>query len=90
MREQLLGLEVIQMEHGAGHLKIHHKFEGLHDDEPDALANAVWAARNLRSVPVSLTFDNYGEVEMIDNCKHPELKPAPFGELQCKKCEEFV
>ena len=43
LREQLFGLEVTQME-GSSHLKIHHRTEGMHDDEPDALGNAVWAA----------------------------------------------
>jgi len=90
LREQLLGLEVVQME-GSSHLKIHHKREGLHDDHPDALANACWAARLLRSVPVSLKYDaDYSGVIEIDECKHIELKEAPMGELECKKCGELV
>ncbi|MEK6882312.1 MAG: Hint domain-containing protein, partial [Nanoarchaeota archaeon] len=32
LREQLFGLEVTQME-GSSHLKIHHRTEGIHDDE---------------------------------------------------------
>lgn len=44
LREQLFGLKVEQPL-GSVHLKIHHKTSGIKDDEPDALANACWAAR---------------------------------------------
>lgn len=44
LKDQIFGLKVEQPL-GSVHLKIHHKTEGIKDDHPDALANAVWAAR---------------------------------------------
>lgn len=48
LREQILGLQVTQADNSI-HLKIHHKTEGLKDDEPDALANACYVARVLKN-----------------------------------------
>lgn len=87
LREQLLGL-VVEQPKGSTHLKIHHKTEGLHDDHPDALANACWAAKRLGSVPVSvnIVLDSSAQTE---RCRHPALR-AVDGELQCQKCEVYV
>ncbi len=87
LREQMMGLEVTRPD-GSVHLKIHHRTEGIHDDDPDALANACWAAKRLSSVPVSAEFLEYDEIkEENDDCKHVELKSVE-GELFCKACGE--
>lgn len=91
LREQLMALEVIQKE-GSPHLKIHHRTEGIRDDWPDSLANAVWAAR-FDSPPVSAQFVRYEqsakqEKEDLSECKHYFLKHTPEGELECKSCGE--
>ena len=44
LQEQILALKVEQPP-GSIHLKIHHKTEGIKDDEPDALANACFVAK---------------------------------------------
>jgi len=44
LQEQLLALKVEQPT-GSIHIKVHHKTEGVKDDEPDALANACFVAR---------------------------------------------
>ncbi|KKN19165.1 hypothetical protein LCGC14_0948510 [marine sediment metagenome] len=44
LQEQLLALKVEQPT-GSIHIKVHHKTEGIKDDEPDALANACFVAR---------------------------------------------
>ncbi len=43
--EQILALKVEQPV-GSIHIKVHHKTEGVKDDEPDALANACFVAKN--------------------------------------------
>ena len=58
LREQLLGLRFEKTT--AGHMKnpvimIHHSKEKVHDDHPDAFANACWVALRSESGPVSLT-----------------------------------
>ncbi len=44
LQEQILALKVEKPE-GSIHIKVHHKTEGIKDDEPDALANACFVAR---------------------------------------------
>ena len=44
LQEQILALKVEQPV-GSIHIKVHHKTEGVKDDEPDALANACFVAR---------------------------------------------
>lgn len=44
LQEQILALKVEQPI-GSIHIKVHHKTEGVKDDEPDALANACFVAR---------------------------------------------
>lgn len=91
LREQIMGLEVKQPE-GSTHLKIHHRTEGLHDDEPDALANACWAAKRLSSVPVSASFVRHNTDEKLPEeekpCRHEFLLPTSWGGLECKSCGE--
>jgi len=45
LKEQLLGLRFEKTD--AGHIKVHHAREGLHDDWADALANSLYAAKRL-------------------------------------------
>ena len=45
LKEQLLGLRFEKTD--AGHIKVHHAREGLHDDWADALANSFYAAKRL-------------------------------------------
>ena len=45
LKEQLLALKVEEPP-GSPHIKVHHKTEGVKDDEPDALANACYVARD--------------------------------------------
>jgi len=63
LQEQLTGLRFTQTQ--AGHLgrttiKIHHAKESIHDDHPDALANACWAATRLTNPVVTLNRVEYG------------------------------
>ena len=44
LQEQILALKVEQPI-GSIHIKVHHKTEGIKDDEPDALANACFVAK---------------------------------------------
>ncbi|KKM60925.1 hypothetical protein LCGC14_1536930 [marine sediment metagenome] len=44
LQEQILALKVEQPT-GSIHIKVHHKTEGVKDDEPDALANACYVAK---------------------------------------------
>ncbi len=44
LQEQILALKVEQPT-GSIHIKVHHKTEGVKDDEPDALANACFVAK---------------------------------------------
>lgn len=89
LREQILALQVEQPE-GSVHLKIHHKTEGIRDDQPDALANACWGAKRLSSPPVSFNFiSREAKVEKdLTECRHDRLKPINFGELACIECGE--
>jgi hypothetical protein len=89
LRDQLLSLKVEQPE-GSVHLKIHHKREGIHDDEPDALANVCWVARLSGSAPVSVSIIEFGSVEDLHNqdgeepeCKHHSRHHDKFGNLIC-------
>jgi len=66
LKEQIMGLRVEQPE-GSVHLKVHHKTEGVKDDEPDSLANACFAAKRLASPPVSAMWIPY---------KPPRTRPA--------------
>lgn len=45
LKEQILALKV-EKPVGSIHIKVHHKTEGVKDDEPDALANACFVAKN--------------------------------------------
>ena len=45
LKEQILALKVEQPI-GSIHIKVHHKTEGIKDDHPDALANALYVAKN--------------------------------------------
>ena len=45
LKEQILALKVEQPV-GSIHIKVHHKTEGVKDDHPDALANALYVAKN--------------------------------------------
>ena len=88
LREQLLGLEVEQPE-GSVHLKIiHHRTEGIHDDEPDALANACFAAKRLGSFPVGLNIVEEQKMKDIFTCRHIKRKHNEYGELICSDCGE--
>ncbi len=92
LKDQILGLEVKQPE-GSTHLKIHHRTEGMHDDEPDALANACYVAKRFASVPVGLSIVDKGKrhyepEEVI--CRHPKRHHDKFGELICSECGEFL
>lgn len=94
LREQLLSLKVEQPD-GSVHLKIHHKREGIHDDEPDALANVCWVARLVDSPPVSVSIIRTDSAEETHNrktgeCKHPARHHDKFGNLICsnKDCLE--
>ena len=46
LKEEIFGLKVEQPL-GSVHLKIHHATASIHDDHPDALANACYAAKRL-------------------------------------------
>ncbi len=61
LQEQILALKV---EHPPGsiHLKIHHKTEGVRDDEPDALANACFIAKGN---------EGYFESKFVSNTPKP-------------------
>jgi len=48
LQEQILALKVEQPV-GSAHIKVHHKTEGVKDDDPDALANACYVAKKYSS-----------------------------------------
>ena len=76
LKEQLLALKV-ERPTGSVHIKVHHKTEGVKDDEPDALANACFVA----SIPL---IDSH--LEFV-----PRGQPVATGNLKtviCPKCEE--
>ncbi len=79
LKEQLLALKVEQPT-GSIHIKVHHKTEGVKDDEPDALANACFVA----SVPIikhSLSFIPHNKITD---------RPVPTDERTCvcPRCED--
>ncbi len=80
LEEQTLALKV---EHPPGslHLKIHHKTEGIKDDEPDALANACWVAKSSGYIPVS------GEIVNAEKTKKVEKKGKTL--IFCKIHEKY-
>lgn len=83
LQEQLLGLKVEQML-GSLHLKIHHKTEGIHDDHPDALANACYAAKILRNVPSDAVFVPHSQFT-----KKAEKKGNRGDLLFCLQCNDY-
>ena len=76
LRDQLFGLRTKETE--GGHLKIHHYSEKVHDDHPDAFANACWGALRLESGEVSLSYVEAGEMKKTDYIKR----------VVCLKCGE--
>ena len=54
LRRQIMGLKVDKPENSP-HIKVHHKTEGIHDDHPDALANACYIAKRFGYIPAGLT-----------------------------------
>ncbi len=64
LQEQILALKVEQPI-GSIHIKVHHKTEGVKDDEPDALANACFVARGN---------SDYFESSFVSNVPKPKAK----------------
>lgn len=91
LKEQILGLEVKQPE-GSVHLKIHHRTEGTHDDDPDALANACYVAKRSGAVPVGLSIvkTDIKESSIDEDCRHFKRHHDSDGELVCSECEEYL
>lgn len=83
LKEQTLGLKVEQPL-GSVHIKVHHKTEGLKDDHPDGLANACYAARILKGIPVEVTF-----VPHTQQIKTIEKKGNKGDLLFCLKCQDY-
>lgn len=79
LKEQLLGLRFEKTE--GGYIKIHHKTERLHDDWADALANACYAARVLKGMPVELTIIPHTQI------KAEGIKKGTL--MICKECGEY-
>lgn len=91
LKEQLLGLRFERTEgwhikkkgeEGIPLYKIHHATEGLKDDHPDALANACYAARVLKGMPVELTIIPYQQIKQAEGIKKGTL-------MICKECGEY-
>ncbi|HEC64187.1 MAG TPA: hypothetical protein ENI23_02710 [bacterium] len=80
LKEQLLGLRFEKTD--AGHIKVHHATEGLHDDWADALANSLFAAKRL-----------LGAVPSFSALKPKESKPEEQSDklytLICPECEKI-
>lgn len=51
---------------GSIHIKVHHKTEGVKDDHPDALANAVYVARKIKTYFESSLVSNQAKPKKID------------------------
>ncbi len=64
LQEQILSLKVEQPT-GSIHIKVHHKTEGIKDDEPDALANACFIAKGN---------SDYFESSFISNAPKPKAE----------------
>lgn len=81
LKEQLFGLKV-EIPMGSVHLKVHHATEGLKDDHSDALANACYAARILKSAEpyIGIAKKDY-QSESYQN--------QGSNTLVCPKCEEI-
>ena len=82
LKEQLLGLRFEKTE--GGYIKVHHKSEGLHDDYADALANACYAARILKGIPVEVTF-----IPHPQNIKSTEKKQNKGDLIFCLQCNDY-
>ncbi len=78
LQEQLLGLRFEKTD--AGHIKIHHKKEAMHDDWADALANACYAAKRLRGAIPSVT--------PLKRNPTSETKKQKLRTLVCPECEK--
>ncbi|MHA1827933.1 MAG: hypothetical protein ACTSX6_04715 [Candidatus Heimdallarchaeaceae archaeon] len=79
LKEQILALKV-EKPTGSVHIKVHHKTEGVKDDEPDALANACYVARMPYTKP---------SIEFVPH-QEPGDRPEPIGikTVICTKCEQ--
>jgi len=85
LKEQLMGLRFEKPE-GSPHIKVHHKSEGLHDDFADALANACYAARILKGIPVEVTFVPHTQFSL----RREKFKRTGKGDLLfCQKCGDY-
>jgi hypothetical protein len=80
LEKEILALRVEQPV-GSIHIKVHHKTEGIHDDEPDALANACFAARSVGYFPTSFSF--------IENSNGVVGAAHKGTLLYCTKCENY-
>lgn len=80
LKEQLLGLRFEKTD--AGHIKVHHQREGIHDDYADALANCIWMiARFSAGIAVD-------SVEISNRNKGPDRKinKGPRKTVLCTVC----
>ena len=77
LKEQLLGLRFEKTD--AGHIKVHHAREGLHDDWADALANSLYAAKRLLGTAPSF----------IPMKKTPTATEGKKYLLICPECERI-
>ena len=82
LQEQILALKVEQPT-GSIHIKVHHKTEGIKDDEPDALANACFVAKG---------HTDYFESSFVSNVKVEKIKDDVLskGIAANRKFEEFI
>ena len=78
LQEQILALKV-EKPIGSIHIKVHHKTEGIKDDEPDALANACYAARGNQG---------YFSSSFVSSSK-PKAKEEEFIAKGIKANQEF-
>ena len=98
LREQILALKVEQPP-GSIHIKVHHKTEGVKDDEPDALANACYIASRILIKP-SVSFVPHNQVSdkpivkgiktcVCPNCNeyHKAKASKNFEKVKCRKCQ---
>ncbi len=82
LQEQILALKVEQPI-GSIHIKVHHKTEGIKDDEPDALANACFVARGNTDFFESSFVSNVPKVKELDDL-------VSKGIAANRKFEEFI
>ena len=66
LQEQILALKVEQPT-GSIHIKVHHKTEGIKDDEPDALANACFVAKGNSDYFESSFISSAPKPKAVDN-----------------------